>query len=144
MSTATIDTISITYKMLATAQSGAYCKFVRIGNRGLKCYNSPKERDRHYHHQSELAAQSLAPAEYGCVDCTLPDGSVKYAYWTEIADVAEDVHGVDWFETGECAAYDDLCEKLYRADYPWNDDHTGNWGYVDNGSRAVIIDTPGY
>jgi hypothetical protein len=144
MPTATIDKIGIDYPTLHSGTSGAYCTFVKIGERGLKLYKCRDQRDKHYRYQSELSAQSLAPAEYGCVDCELPDGSMLYAYWTEIADVAEDVHQTDWVEYDDCPVFRDLCDRLYAADYPWNDDHTGNWGYVDNGTRAVIIDTGGY
>jgi hypothetical protein len=147
MSTATIDTTLLTYAELNSGKAGAYCTFVKIGSRGLKCYKCRDQRDKHYRFQSELSEAYLAPATFGTTDCVLPDGSVRFAYWTDCVEVAEDRHCTDWIEMTDCKAYAELIDDLEEYGYPWNDDHTGNFGYVKNDDgteRAVIIDTGGY
>jgi len=147
MSTATIgriDTTTLSYDLLNSGRTGAYCTFVKIGSRGLKTYKSENERDRHYQHQLDLSLASLAPETFGTIDCMLHDGSMRYAYWTECAECADDVHNDEWVERKDCAVLAELQDRLEEFGYPWNDDHSGNWGYVDDRKRAVIIDTPGY
>ena len=89
--TATIEStgIGVTYeKLRESSESGVYATFLIIGNRGLKCYRTQESRDQHYRHQRNLANKGLAPFCDDCVDVTMPDGSVKYAYWTGLAEVA--------------------------------------------------------
>ena len=147
MPTATTDKIVITYADLESAESGIDCRFIIIGKRGLKCYRCHNERDRHYRYQTDLADCNDAPDTYGCVDVELTDGSVLYAYWTEIAVCASEVYATDYSNPKRQTDTDDLMGRLESAGYDWNDDHVGNWGYVKRNGRddhPVLIDCPGY
>ena len=128
--------------MLNVAESGTTCRFVKIGTIGLKCYNCRDHRNRQFDGQSSLADCMLAPGCWDCIDIVMPDGSVKYAFWTDIAECAVERYGMDYSNPAWRDDRDDLKGRLGCAGYNWNDDDLGNWGYY-NGC-AVLIDCPGY
>jgi len=135
------SSVGVTSGSIARSENrGVYATFLKVGNRGLKCYNSPESRDQHYRYQRTLANKGLAPYCDDCVDMTLPDGSVKYAYWSGLAEVAMDRYDGELFVNNEDCR--DLKARLGDAGYDWHDDHSGNWGYVNG--RAVLIDCSGY
>jgi len=135
--------IGVTYeKISSSSEFGNQATFLKVGNRGLKCYKSEYARNMHYRYQRKLSVIGLAPFVDDCVDVTMPDGSVKYAYWSGLADVAYEVFHNDYSNPKRGADHTDLKDRLEDANYDWCDDHDGNWGYVNG--RAVLIDCAGY
>ena len=145
------DQVGVDYNSFDDVPRGRHCiAFVRLSDsRGLKVYNDSHDRDRLYRSQRSLAQKGLAPGCDECIDIAMPDGSIKYAYVTVIADVAIDgYYGVerrtDYAEKRGLsrdkvlADLRDLKDRLDRAGYAWRDCCIFNFGYCNG--RAVLTD----
>jgi len=138
--------IGITYASFDDVPSGVDCEFVIVGGRGLKVYRNAAKRDRFHRAQKSLASKGLAPAVDGCIDIVMDDDSVKYGYWSIVADIAihNDYTFTDWGrragKTNSVIKRDkaDLSERLGRAGYHWSDQCDFNFGYING--RAVLTD----
>jgi hypothetical protein len=143
--------LGIDYSDFDDTPSGRHCKaFVRrTDGTALKVYDKRVFRDSYYAKQRELSNKGLAPACDDCIDIAMPDGSVKYAYTTIVADVPFDGFNGREVETAyarrrgitrskACSDLMDLRERLDRAGYHWRDACIFNYGYVNG--RAVLID----
>ncbi len=149
-------TIEISDCIRGKSPRGCQCFFVKLGNRGLKVYRTPEERDQAYSNQVWLHSKGLAPRAYfkGKVlikDCAVGHGfedRETYCYESELAEVFswkyrkendlsyEDyAKYVDRFED----ASTEIKRKLRKLDIMWYDDGRCNVGFVDG--QAVLIDT---
>lgn len=142
--------------------SGCQCVFLKFGNKGIKVYRDRDERDLSYANQFRLASMGLAPKCYFKAEIEVegrngnPDWH-GYAFETELAEVKASVikpEKPSWNEDdGNQAEWDcyrkksrrfesaisGLKAKLEDAGCRWVDDHSGNIGFLADGT-AVIID----
>ena len=143
--------LGIDYSDFDGAPRGRHCiAFVKLSdNRALKVYDDRDYRDGYFKTQRMLSNKGLAPGCDDCIDVAMPDGSVKYAFTTIVADVAFDGYyghakRTDYaFRRGITetkASHDcwELKERLEDAGYIWRDTCIFNYGYVNG--RAVLID----
>ena len=160
-----ITTLDIGYDESRGLSSGCDCRFMQVGELGLKIYNNAEIRDRSYYNQKWLSERGLAPAVGEVCEVKYADSDiVDYAFYTECAECYggnDDVnralnlvygienYGDDNYTDEEIAEYDDFKRysagvesvesDLYELGIGWLDTHEGNIGFTSDG-RAVLID----
>ena len=128
--------------------SGSTCKFIDLENGyGLKCYKECyyKNYETAYTVQKYMAERNAAPK----VGESIKIGDY-YCYVTEVIEVMSEYgHDNDYAENKEDlddddSRYQDMqeAEDLFAESNEWGydylDDHTGNYGYLANGTCVVI------
>ena len=149
--------LSVSGETYDNSPSGCQCHFIRFGDKGIKVYRSREERDKSYNNQYRLSCIGLAPKCYfkADVEITGRNSWHGYAFETELADCRGSVKRpkLDRWHSDACkdewAEYDkecrrfnealnDLGDRLREAGCTWEDDHSGNVGFIDG--RAVLVD----
>lgn len=128
----------VTVEQLMTSPHGVACRFVKMGNAGLKTYYNKETRDGCYRLQRLLHREGLAPYCWFPFNFTGPNGDTIYAFYTDIAEVMDrkNPEHCPW-EWGKRAH--SMREEIQdRFGFTWYDDHCGNVGIIDG--KDVMID----
>ena len=128
----------ITAQQLETSPGGIDCKFVVMGDAGMKCYTSKAHRDVYFLRQQWLSDKGYAPKCWFKFDFEGPDGYTIYAYYTEIVECADSSVDSAWsgkWHEASCELTDNLLEEY---NIYWLDNHGYNSGY--DGDKYVIVD----
>lgn len=121
-------------------QTGCYNAFFKINDFiGIKICRNKRQRDIIYNNQLKASKLELGPDVYGKLE-VFYNGSVRYAYLTEIVDVLCDQPDLDEYQLeaicNSCeisALIEDISEV-----FDFNDIHDGNIGIKNN--KYICID----
>lgn len=129
--------------------SGMYCRFVAVGDVGLKLWEGRFLRDDCYKGQKKLSEIGLAPRVGCCFEISL-DNYHYYGHTTEIAETIVDStyskpRVQDQFEqlpyerrVELLRMFEELENDLEKAGHCFYDGHWGNVGLLNG--RMVVID----
>lgn len=136
----------------ADSTHGAECTFYKVGQCGIKCYNSEEQRNRVYACQLLMWRMGFAPEPYHKINATNGE-AVIFAYTTELAVTSAEVFAeqrgqtVDEMYAANAYTVEDkfldehfseLLDSMREQNICMGDTHIGNFGWVDG--RAVVID----
>jgi len=124
----------VTNETLQSSPSGIDCIFVKIGDSGMKIYLDDGTRDLQFDLQTRFHKHGLAPNCWFSFDFKGPNGSMLYAYYSELAET-RDTLGYDMCNDISCELYTEIKDQF---GVEWSDDHAGNVGVLHG--RKVIID----
>ena len=135
---------------------GVYSQFFILDGIGCKTFTDRRGRDDSFWKQDWLHHAGCAPRVGNTFELTL-NGRTVYGHTTEIAETLVSTDGKANENADGCCVFKqfderkdrdevrsdvaDCMDRLHDAGCYWEDNHPGNFGYVN--SRIVIIDCGG-
>lgn len=141
--------MEITQEILDNSPGGIHCRFVDLGDCGMKIYLEKQARDVQFRNQLALCSRGFAPECWDCVEFDGPDGNLLYAFYTEKVEVFDRSKYDELLNNSylQAESYQnywvgkaiELSRALEEDDIDWGDDHPGNVG-IDCSGNTVLID----